>query len=214
MVKKDIILITIIILVFIGMVYVSNLLSSIDSETSSEVVKNSTFQTIEKNITIVPIRKEISIYVSEFGVEYSESWVFSEKEFSLIIKNLTLAKQSNIDELLDRLCGCSVKVYSTGSFSLDEAGHKLKLTLMLYPKIIVSDNKTIVDMGWLFKSLRSDVTLLDFNVSKNILSWKGNIETIPTTILIELPYFGKPYSYNNQYFGFSEQKVWWTNPSS
>jgi len=97
------------------------------------------------------------------------------------------------------------------NFTFDETNHSTITECLVYDKISRSGDEYIAYFSWFLDPLTLDFIDDNFEESKTGLSWEGNINGVPTSIMIECPpqdsvYGLGPYGVG---VGHCHAHIWW-----
>lgn len=158
----------------------------------------------------------ITVEVEGTIIHYQKQSFWNESEFSAILENKEEFKNAVIHDFDEKI----LKYHERGEYAVgadvefDETKKATVLKCDIHGAIRESDGEYYATFKWLLVPLRLDFIDDNFEESKEGLSWDGEVDGIPTNIIVKLP----PQEYVYEAWerlpspGHCHGHVWWTMP--
>ncbi|MEA2033008.1 MAG: PGF-CTERM sorting domain-containing protein [Euryarchaeota archaeon] len=158
----------------------------------------------------------ITVEVEGTIIHYQKQSFWNESEFSAILENKEEFKNAVIHDFDEKI----LKYHERGEYAVgadvefDETKKATVLKCDIHGAIRESDGEYYATFKWLLVPLRLDFIDDNFDESKEGLSWDGEVDGIPTNIIVKLP----PQEYVYEAWerlpspGHCHGHVWWTMP--
>ena len=160
------------------------------------------------------LEHNITVEVDGTIIHYQKQSFWKESEFSAIMENKEEFKNAVIQDFDEKMYH-EWEEYAVGAdVKIDEAKKATVLKCDIHGAIRESDGEYYATFKWLLVPLRLDFIDDNFEESKEGLSWDGEVDGIPTNIIIKLP----PQEYVYAAWerlpspGHCHGHVWWTMP--
>lgn len=155
----------------------------------------------EKNI-----ERKIEMEIEGLTIRYQENKIWNGNYFhNTIVENQTGVKSALIDEFNE--------TYNVSADNFEvEFEEESKSTLLkcyITDEILKTGDKYTATLLWFLDPLKLDFIDNDFRESKESLAWNGKINSISTTIKINLPPQESVYEAWDEPIGHCHGHVWW-----
>ncbi|MCE4606382.1 MAG: hypothetical protein F7B59_03510, partial [Desulfurococcales archaeon] len=139
---------------------------------------------------------------------YIEKINYNKESFSTIIKNWDNFAQ-NITNKINQTYTIHGAYIANLSLSYNDSNNMVTITFTVTNEMWINDNRIIADFLWFLEAWRLDFINSHFMETFNGLIWRGDLENIPTIIIVNVPKQTEPYKAWGEPYGHCHGHIWW-----
>ena len=163
-------------------------------------------------VEIRSLRPSLRVMITEINgtrIEYKEILFYNKNIFDYISRNWKSLREKFLKNFTSMLEGVSI---GGKAIYLNSSSSSVVFKCTVYNRIWRSGDSIYADFLWLLNPLNLDFIDNKFNETNSSLSWSGNINSIPTKILVKLPPQKLVYKAWGEPVGHCHGHVWWKAP--
>lgn len=138
-------------------------------------------------------------------LRYKEIYTWSEQNYRKISENWTGFKNQQV-QYFEETYNTEPKFYTIGR---SDREWTTRLKSEFHEHIVENEGKYTANLNWFLDSHDLDLIENNFEATETELTWQGELDKVPTGIIIDLPPQKPKYSKWGEPAGYNHSRIWW-----